>query len=127
MPAGKTTELLIRLALEAGVPVRAERLIDDLWSDQPAGVARNTLQVKVSKLRRALGDPALITGGAAGYALHLDPAASTRWRCCGWPRRCPARVAGIMRSAMFRGECCPAPASAPGSCRTGPGWRSPAG
>jgi DNA-binding SARP family transcriptional activator len=69
VPAGKTTELLIRLALEAGRPVHAERLIEDLWAGEAVGVARNTLQVKVSKLRRVLGDPALLTGGAAGYDL----------------------------------------------------------
>ncbi|NMO49606.1 transcriptional activator domain-containing protein [Actinoplanes sp. TBRC 11911] len=75
VPAGKTTELLIRLALEAGRPVRAERLIEDLWAGEAVGVARNTLQVKVSKLRRALGDPALLGGGPAGYTLHVGPEA----------------------------------------------------
>ena len=30
VPGGKTAELLVRLALEAGVRVRTERLIDDL-------------------------------------------------------------------------------------------------
>ena len=33
MPAGKTTEVLVRLALDAGRPVRADRLIEDLWAD----------------------------------------------------------------------------------------------
>ena len=32
--AGKTAEVLIRLALEAGVMVRTERLIEDLWADE---------------------------------------------------------------------------------------------
>ncbi|WP_214402403.1 AfsR/SARP family transcriptional regulator [Pseudonocardia lacus] len=74
VPGGLTTELLVRLALDAGRPVRAERLLDDLWSD-PAGARRNTLQAKVSQLRRALGDPAALTGGAAGYTLVVDPRA----------------------------------------------------
>ncbi len=74
VPAGKTAELLIRLALDAGELVRTDRLIDDLWSSDGAGVARKTLQAKVSKLRRALGEPGLLTGGAAGYTLHIDPA-----------------------------------------------------
>ena len=74
VPAGKTTELLVRLALDAGVLVRSERLIEDLWSEQAVGVARNTLQAKVSNLRRALGDAKLVTGGNAGYTLHIDPA-----------------------------------------------------
>ncbi len=30
---GKTTELFVRLALEAGSMVRTELLIEDLWSD----------------------------------------------------------------------------------------------
>jgi DNA-binding SARP family transcriptional activator len=73
VPAGKTTEVLVRLALDAGMLVRAERLIEDLWSEQTRGIARNTLQSKVSKLRRVLGDPGLVTGGGAGYTLAIDP------------------------------------------------------
>lgn len=79
VPAGRTTELLVRLALDAGTAVRAERLIDDLWSDAgTAGThaaARNALQTTVSRLRRALGDGALVTGTAAGYRLAVEPQA----------------------------------------------------
>ena len=32
VPGGKTSELLVRLALEAGVVVQADRLLDDLWA-----------------------------------------------------------------------------------------------
>ena len=66
LPAGKTTELLARLALDAGTRVRVDALLDDLWAD-PAG--RNTLQSKVSQLRRALGDKDLVRGSADGYTL----------------------------------------------------------
>ena len=72
VPSGKTTEVLVRLALDAGPSVSAERLIDDLWGD--AGTGRNTLQSKVSQLRRALGDSALVSSGRGGYTLELDPA-----------------------------------------------------
>lgn len=48
VPSGRTTELLVRLALEGGRPVRAERLVEDLWPD---GSRLNTLQAKVSQLR----------------------------------------------------------------------------
>jgi predicted ATPase/DNA-binding SARP family transcriptional activator len=72
VPSGKTTELLIRLALDAGQAVTAERLIEDLWGDDAAATARNTLQSKVSQLRRALDDPALVGGGRGGYTLELD-------------------------------------------------------
>ena len=70
VPAGRTTDVLIRLALEAGRPVRAERIIDDVWPDGATG--RNTLQSKVSQLRRALGDPGLVTSSPAGYTLTVD-------------------------------------------------------
>jgi predicted ATPase/DNA-binding SARP family transcriptional activator len=73
VPAGKTSELLIRLALDAGDVVRSERLLDDLWGDDAVTVTRNTLQSKVVKLRRALGDPSLVVTGDGGYRLALDP------------------------------------------------------
>ena len=73
VPSGKTTELLVRLALDAGQLVSAERLIEDLWGEAAAGTARNTLQSKVSQLRRALHDPGLVGGGHGGYTLELDP------------------------------------------------------
>jgi predicted ATPase/DNA-binding SARP family transcriptional activator len=72
VPSGLTTELLVRLALDAGRPVRAERLVEELWPGT-TGTRRNTLQVKVSQLRRALGDPAALTGGPEGYTLAVDP------------------------------------------------------
>jgi len=73
LPAGKTTEVLVRLALDPGVLIRTERLIEDLWSGQAVDVAPNTLQSKVSKLRRVLGDPGLVRGGSVGYTLAVDP------------------------------------------------------
>ena len=50
----------MRLALDAGRPVSADRLLDDLWAGAPT--QRNTLQSKVARLRRALQDPAVIDG-----------------------------------------------------------------
>ena len=69
VPAGKTTELLARLALEAGARVRTDVLIEDLWTD-PTG--RNTLQSKVSQLRRALGDREAVVGHRDGYSLSVE-------------------------------------------------------
>jgi predicted ATPase/DNA-binding SARP family transcriptional activator len=69
IPGGRTGELLIRLALDAGRSVSADRLLDELWSGVPT--QRNTLQAKVARLRRALGDPGLIDGS---YRLNIDPA-----------------------------------------------------
>ena len=71
LPSGKPTEVLARLAVDAGTPVRADRLIDDLWADAVL-TGRNTLQSKVSQLRRALGDPGVIISGAGGYTLDIE-------------------------------------------------------
>jgi predicted ATPase/DNA-binding SARP family transcriptional activator len=73
VPGGKTSELLVRLALEAGLLVRADLLVDDLWAAGAVNTRRNTLQSKVAKLRRALGDPSLIVSGDGGYKLALAP------------------------------------------------------
>jgi predicted ATPase/DNA-binding SARP family transcriptional activator len=73
VPRGKTSELLIRLALDAGTLVRADRLVEDLWSDDAVHTSRNTLQSKIAKLRRALGDPAVLVSGDGGYTLAVDP------------------------------------------------------
>src|SRR4051794_17626606 len=72
VPSGLTTELLVRLALDAGRPVRAERLVEELWPGT-TGIRANTLQAKGSQLRRALGDPAALIGGPEGYTLAVDP------------------------------------------------------
>ena len=74
VPRGKASELLVRLAIEAGVHVPAARLVDDLWSGV-VGARLNTLQAKVTLLRRALGDSRLIVSGDGGYALAVPPAA----------------------------------------------------
>jgi predicted ATPase/DNA-binding SARP family transcriptional activator len=69
VPAGKTTELLVRLALEAGSTVRVDALLDDLW---PTSAGRNTLQSKVSQLRRALGGKDLVVGVDDTYRLAVE-------------------------------------------------------
>ena len=45
MPGGKTTQLLARLALDAGARVRADALLEDLWAEPTEA---NTLHSKVS-------------------------------------------------------------------------------
>jgi predicted ATPase/DNA-binding SARP family transcriptional activator len=73
VPAGKTSELVVRLALEHGELVRADRLVEDLWATSGVSARRNTLQSKITMLRRALGDPDLITSRDGGYALAIEP------------------------------------------------------
>ncbi len=69
VPSGRTTEVLVRLALEAGRSVRAEQILDELWAGSEG---RNTLQSKVSQLRRALGGAAPVSFGLGGYRLNVD-------------------------------------------------------
>ena len=71
VPSGKSSELLARLALEAGELVSAERLVEDLWASTTTVVRRNTLQSKVAMLRRALG-PASLASRDGGYALEVE-------------------------------------------------------
>jgi predicted ATPase/DNA-binding SARP family transcriptional activator len=75
VPSGKPTELLMRLAVAAGTMVPKEQLLEDLWAADAVSTTANTMQSKVSRLRRALGDPALVEGGQIGYKLAVDPAA----------------------------------------------------
>jgi len=106
VPAGLTTELLVRLALDAGSPVRAERLVEDLWPDA-TGVRLNTLQAKISQLRRALGDPAALTGGPEGYTLVIDPAGVDALEAL--------RLAAAGAAQLAAGD----PAGAAATCRAG--------
>ncbi len=102
LPAGKTTELLVRLALAAGRPVRTDVLLDDLWGEP---TARNTLQSKVSQLRRALGDKELVVGTASGYALAVPPEAVDAWRAVRLAAdSVAAREAGDAALSLDRGE-----------------------
>ncbi|WP_019630423.1 BTAD domain-containing putative transcriptional regulator [Actinomadura atramentaria] len=66
--------LLIRLALDPGRPVSADRLLDDLWDGDPPAGGGNALQAVVSRLRAAAGRD-LVEHGPAGYRLAVDPAA----------------------------------------------------
>ncbi|MFJ8017052.1 BTAD domain-containing putative transcriptional regulator [Streptomyces sp. NPDC096339] len=77
VPEAKVRALLADLLVHRGRPVPVDRLIDDLWGDSVPGNPANTLQTKVSQLRRALAkaDPAaraLVEFGPAGYALRVD-------------------------------------------------------
>ena len=75
VPLGGTKQraLLAVLLLHRNSVVPTDRLVEDLWgADAPAAAAK-TVQVHVSRLRKALGNTALETR-AGGYALNLDTA-----------------------------------------------------
>jgi hypothetical protein len=73
VPAGKTTEVLIRLAPDAAETISVDQMIADLWGIGAATTARNTVQAKISNLRRVLGNAAQLSGGSSGYTLEVDP------------------------------------------------------
>jgi YVTN family beta-propeller protein len=67
----KLQSLLALLLLHAGEVVSRDRLIDDLWGDDPPSTAAKTLQVHVSRLRREIGDAIVSHGG--GYSIRVGP------------------------------------------------------
>jgi predicted ATPase/DNA-binding SARP family transcriptional activator len=111
VPAGKTSELLARLALVPGKRVRADVLIEELWAG-PTG--RNTLQSKVSQLRRALGDKELVDGSGDSYRLlidasSVDAARAAQLGAAAAEARTAGNAAGSLERAreglaLFRGE-----------------------
>jgi len=64
--------VLEALASRLGQPVRADELIDALWSDHPPASSAKNLQSCVVRLRKALGPEAIATS-AHGYALMVPP------------------------------------------------------
>src|SRR3982751_2744678 len=76
-PAVRT--LLARLALAPGRVVSVDAITDALWGEDLPADAANALQLRVSKLRRALvaagvrGD--VLVTQAPGYRLAVDPEA----------------------------------------------------
>ncbi|MEZ7127596.1 BTAD domain-containing putative transcriptional regulator [Nonomuraea sp. AD125B] len=69
--------LLVRLALDPGRVVPADRLIDDLWPDEPPAHPAAALQSLVSRARREA--PGLIGSHPAGYLLDVPPGEVDAW------------------------------------------------
>jgi predicted ATPase/DNA-binding SARP family transcriptional activator len=69
--------LLAVLALRGGRVVTTEWLIDELWGEDPPARARDSLQMHVSRLRKALseagGDGGRLVNQADGYLLEVQP------------------------------------------------------
>lgn len=68
------TTLLALLALNPGEVVAIDRIIDAVWEGDPPATAVNTVQVYVSRLRRALGESEAVLTRRPGYLLSLDRA-----------------------------------------------------
>jgi DNA-binding SARP family transcriptional activator len=78
VPLGGNREraLLARLLISAGQVVASDRLVDDLWDSDPADGSLASLQVYVSRLRRALrqaGAAELLVTQNPGYVLRVEP------------------------------------------------------
>src|SRR5205814_5091337 len=54
LPAGRGRALLALLVLHAGEAVASERLIDELWGEQPPATVATVVQGLVSRLRKQL-------------------------------------------------------------------------
>ncbi|MEV1249683.1 BTAD domain-containing putative transcriptional regulator [Nonomuraea sp. NPDC049750] len=100
--------LLARLVLDAGRAVRPATLIDGLWGETASADHLHALQSLVSRLRRVLGDPGLLTSGPDGYrlAVETDAVDAARFeRLARAGRRShaqarPAEAAAILREAL---------------------------
>ncbi len=68
---GKQRALLAVLALNAGRVVSTDRLIDELWGEDPPATATTALQVYVSRLRKLLGEGVIQTRDP-GYLVEGD-------------------------------------------------------
>lgn len=77
LAAGSELAVLALLVLNAGRVVPADALIDAAWGDRPPANPANALQIRVSKLRRALraaGLPeAVVVTRRPGYLVAADP------------------------------------------------------
>jgi DNA-binding SARP family transcriptional activator len=79
LPGTKPRALLALLLLHANETLTADRIIDELWGERPPAAAGKTLQMHVSRLRKALGGEdgtgtaGAITTRERGYRLEIDP------------------------------------------------------
>jgi DNA-binding SARP family transcriptional activator len=71
LPAAKPRALLATLLLSSNRVVSVDRLIDDLWGEEPPETATKALQGYISQLRKALGADRLETK-PPGYSLRVE-------------------------------------------------------
>ncbi|MGW0802462.1 BTAD domain-containing putative transcriptional regulator [Nonomuraea sp. NPDC002799] len=103
---------LAALLLAGGRIVPMERLIDQVWGDEPPASGRNQVMIAVSALRKALraagGDPELIETVASGYRIRtadLD-AHQVEVNLAQARHAPPARKAALLRETLglWRGQ-----------------------
>jgi DNA-binding SARP family transcriptional activator len=69
----KQRALLALLLLHANEVVSSDRLLDELWGERPPAAGRTALRVRVSQLRKALGQKEMLVTRAPGYLLRAEP------------------------------------------------------
>jgi DNA-binding SARP family transcriptional activator len=70
---GKPAAVLAVLLLHPNEPVSVDKLAIALWGEDVPGGASRTVQVHVSRLRKALGNPEALITTPAGYCLVVKP------------------------------------------------------
>ena len=77
LPLGgeKQRALLAVLLLHANEVVSTDRLLDELWGDDPPAAGSTALRVRVSQLRKVLGGSGALVTRAPGYLLRVEPGA----------------------------------------------------
>jgi len=107
--SGKQRALLAILLLQANERLARERLIDELWGEEPPASAAHSLEVYVSRLRKALlqgeaGAESLLATRGTGYVLQLDGQSSDLARFEGLVAESrgaePERRAALLREAL---------------------------
>ena len=68
LPAGRVGLVLALLLLDPGKPVSTDRLVDDIWGEEPGEGVDHTLRVTVSRLRSALD-----SSGVGGAVIETTP------------------------------------------------------
>jgi predicted ATPase/class 3 adenylate cyclase len=75
----KLRAVLALLLLHRGETLSSDRLIDELWGEEPPATAAKTLQVHISRLRKALvsgageGGGDIVVTSPHGYGLEIGP------------------------------------------------------
>jgi DNA-binding SARP family transcriptional activator len=71
LPSGRQRAILAMLCDRVGEIVSVDRLVQELWGDEPPSGSIATLQAHVSKLRQVIGKDTIETT-TAGYRLRRD-------------------------------------------------------
>ena len=108
LEGAKPRAVLALLLMHPNEPVSADRLAVALWGEQAPAAAVKTVQVHVSRLRKALGDPDAVVTTPAGYRLRVRAGeldAERFARRVEQARRAleegrPAQAAGMLREAL---------------------------